>query len=425
VGGISVAFVYTEAPRYDAQAALTGGERFPGGASLRYFSGGAERKLINTFAAAADACVSFDGRRVLFSGKQKGGDPWQIWEAALDGGPPRRITASGSDAIRPFYLPADKIVYAQRSPDGFQIEVLPVEGGAPNRLTYAPGNHIPTDVLRDGRILFEAPHPAAGLKGRDIYTVYPDGSGVETYRCDHGRDRYAGRQTSAGDVVFASGGKLARFISARAVELAMPALAGEFEGPVAEIGPDEFLAPYRADRRQPFALFRWRPGSAPVRLTGPLKSHALEPVVVAPRPAPKWFPSSLGDREGANLLCLNAYTSRLRIPAGAASRVRVWAIDDQGGAVALGEAPVEDDGSFYVQAPSERPIRFQLLDAAGRVVAEEKGWFWARRGEQRVCVGCHAGPERAPENAVPKTLLRSTRPAKMLLPVHTSFGGRK
>jgi hypothetical protein len=36
-----------------------------------------------------------------------------------------------------------------------------------------------------------------------------------------------------------------------------------------------------------------------------------------------------------------------------------------------------------------------------------------RRGEQRVCVGCHAGPETAPENAVPVILLKSTTPADM------------
>ena len=36
-----------------------------------------------------------------------------------------------------------------------------------------------------------------------------------------------------------------------------------------------------------------------------------------------------------------------------------------------------------------------------------------RRGEQRVCVGCHAGPETAPENAVPTILLKSTTPADL------------
>jgi hypothetical protein len=54
-----------------------------------------------------------------------------------------------------------------------------------------------------------------------------------------------------------------------------------------------------------------------------------------------------------------------------------------------------------------------LLDAAGNSVKRETGYFWMRRGEQRVCVGCHAGPETAPENAVPQILLKSTTPADL------------
>jgi len=152
-------------------------------------------------------------------------------------------------------------------------------------------------------------------------------------------------------------------------------------------------------------------------------ANAVQPVVIRRHDPPKRHPSALGDREGANLLCLNAYTSRERVPAGSVASVRVWALDDAGQAVALGQAPVESDGSFFVQTPADRGIRFELLDRGGKTVAAEKGWFWARRGEQRVCVGCHAGPERAPENAVPATLLRSTDPARMTLPVFTAKGG--
>ena len=36
------------------------------------------------FAASADANVSFDGETVLFAGKRSAGDPWQIWELALN-----------------------------------------------------------------------------------------------------------------------------------------------------------------------------------------------------------------------------------------------------------------------------------------------------------------------------------------------------
>jgi hypothetical protein len=56
----------------------------------------------------------------------------------------------------------------------------------------------------------------------------------------------------------------------------------------------------------------------------------------------------------------------------------------------------------------------ELLDASGRSVRAEQDWFWMRPSEQRICVGCHAGPERAPENKLPEVLLHSTVPVKML-----------
>ena len=83
------------------------------------------------------------------------------------------------------------------------------------------------------------------------------------------------------------------------------------------------------------------------------------------------------------------------------------------------------DGSFFVQVPSERPVRFELLDRDGGVVTGEKGWYWLRRGEQGVCVGCHASPKRAPENATPQVLLRAIEPVKMIFPLQSSSGGSK
>jgi len=90
----------------------------------------------------------------------------------------------------------------------------------------------------------------------------------------------------------------------------------------------------------------------------------------------------------------------------------------------LGTATVESDGSFYLRTPADQPLKIELLDRSGKTLKKEAGWFWLRRGEQRVCVGCHAGPETAPENAVPAVLLRSTVPADMTRSADaTSKGG--
>jgi hypothetical protein len=80
---VPVPYVYTETSRYDAAATLTAGERFPAGAALQLVAAGRKRALAPTFAASADAAVSFDGQHILFSAKPKPAVPWQICEIPL------------------------------------------------------------------------------------------------------------------------------------------------------------------------------------------------------------------------------------------------------------------------------------------------------------------------------------------------------
>ena len=409
----SGALLYTEAPQYDSGATLRGGERFPAGAVVKVLSGGASRVLAPSLEVSADAALSPDARTVLIAGKKKAGQPWQIWEIPLAGGTPRQLTSGAEDCIRPLYAAEGKFVYARRTARGFQIEIAPLAGGGALRLTYLPGDFLPNAILRDGRVLFEGAFPAAPAVARELYTVYADGSGEEARRCDHGPDRHSAAELASGDTVFQTGTGLARFTSARAGQLELALPKGQYVGPVAETDGGEWLAAYRAAGTDAYWICRFPPRAAaqPVKVAGP---NAWQPVPVRVRPAPPYHPSSLGDREGANLLCLSSYVSKSeQIPKGSVAQVRVWSQNERGGAVALGKAPVENDGSFYVQAPSEMPLRFELLDGAGKTVAAEKGWFWARKGEQRVCVGCHAGPERAPENLTPQVLLRTQKPVPM------------
>jgi hydrazine synthase alpha subunit-like protein len=410
------AHVYTATPRFDPDAWACGQERFPRGAAIRVVAAAGTRDLAPGFFASADPEVSFDGQRVLFAGKQRREDPWQIWEApaALPSAPgePRRIAAWPEDSIRPLYLPDGKIVYARKTAQGFQLEVLPLAGGPPLRITYAPGNYLTCDVLHDGRVLYESPHPSAESAAHDLYTVYPDGSGVEAYRCDHGVSRHAARQLASRDIVFTTNKGFARFTSALATQVdAVPVRAGEFAGPLAELSPDEWLVSFRPNARTPYALYSLNPANGALAKTpdGP----GVEPMMLAAREVPLRFPSGLHDWAGANLLCLNAYTSKTNIAEGAIGSVRLYSQRAEGQPALLGETAVESDGSFFLHVPSEQPLRMELRDRSGRVIEGEHGWFWMRRGEQRICVGCHAGPERAPENAVPKVLLRKDVPVRM------------
>src|SRR6266496_472253 len=409
----SPAVLYTVAREYDPAAWMHGGERFPQGAFIHIAGEEKGRPWVRGFAASADANVSFDGARVLFAGKQKVSGTWQIWEASADGSGPRRVTFCYGDCVSPFYVPDERIAYAHKINGHFVLEIVPIAGGKPLQLTYGPNNSLPSDILLDGRVLFETALPGKSA-GAEIYTVYTDGSGVESYRCDHARSRYAARQVASGDIVFTIGPGLARFTSALAHEVSIAAPAGEYAGDLAETPDGEWLLAWRADPQSGFALKRWKPGTASLEPIAALEgASAVQPVLVAGRPTPKINPTGLHDWANANLLCLNSYTSKYKFADGSVRKLRMYTRGPSGQAKLLGSASVENDGSFFVQVPGERPLQIELLDASGKTLKREAGWFWMRRGEQRACVGCHAGPETSPENAVPMALLRSTTPVDM------------
>jgi hydrazine synthase alpha subunit-like protein len=215
-------------------------------------------------------------------------------------------------------------------------------------------------------------------------------------------------------VIFASAPGLARFTSARAHGVRMAAPDGEYAGDVAETASGDWLLAWRPDAGAKFRLMRWTQGSSELQsVLTEVDKNISQPVVLVLHAAPNRHPSGLHDWESANLLCLNAYTSKYEFAPGSIHMVRVYTREASGKTKSLGTAAVERDGSFFVQVPGELPLQIELLDAAGRTLKREAGFFWMRRGEQRGCVGCHAGPEAAPENAVPMTLVKSTTPADM------------
>jgi hypothetical protein len=407
------AILYTIAKQYEPLAWMTGHDRFPQGATLFIQDEHGRRPLVREFAASADPSISFDGARVLFAGKQRANDHWQIWEVSLADNRLRQMSRCPAGCVRPLYLPEERVAYAQYKNRNLVIRVGSLPRGTSTPVTYGPGNFLPTDILRDGRILFEAAQPLGAGATAEIYTVYTDGSGVESYRCDHGSLRHSGRQVSSGDIVFAHGRGMARFTSALAheVELSMP--AGEYAGDVAETPNGDWLLASRKNPASPFSISRWEPGSHRLVPVLEREDNVIQPTLLAARPVPNRHPSALHDWSYANLLCLNAYTSKYGFRKGTIAAVRLYARQASGSAKVLGEALVESDGSFYLRIPGDQPLKIELLDASGNSLKKEAGWFWLRRGEQRICVGCHAGPETAPENAVPAVLLRSTVPADM------------
>ena len=273
-------------------------------------------------------------------------------------------------------------------------------------------------MLQDGRILFESGFPLGAGSSAELYLVYSDGSGVESYRCDHGLEgsvgRWGGHQLSSGDVVFTEGASLARFTSSLAHEAPIAVPHAQYAGAVAETPSGEWLVSSRADGKSQYALKLWNPHTSVLQtLTADGSADLVDPVLIASHPRPKRHPSGLHDWQYVNLLALDSRLSRTGNLTTIPSSVRLETLDDAGHAVVTGKTRVEADGSFFVKTPADKPIRFALLDKNGAVLRQEHGWFWIRRGEQRICVGCHVGPEHSSENRVPDVLLRSNTPTDL------------
>ncbi len=399
-------YLYTAAPRYDPAAEFDGSDRFPEGAAIVLVTQTGKQRVAPAFYASADAAVSFDATRILFAGKTTAAAPWQIWEVPTSPAAPRLVVNCKTNCTHPLYLPDGRIAFTRASAHGSDVEVAAPNGESPQPLTFAPGRHVTADVLRDGRILFQS--------DGELYTVYPDGTGVESLRCDHGPLRTDARQISSGDVIFRTGGRLARFTSALATQADVAQPEGLSAGPIAEVAPGQWIVSMRKSGG-PLGMYLWtRDGARLTPLETPAGTNALQPVMVRRRQPPKQFPSALVEtRTNGNLLCLDARDSRIPIAEPIAA-VQVETRNSAGDAVVLGHQNVAGDGSFYVQVPADRPLRIALLNSEGRTVKTERGWFWMRPSEQRICVGCHTGPERSPENRVPEILLRSIVPEKLL-----------
>jgi len=428
--------IITSAPKYLPQAAITGGERFPLGAQLLIAKNGHAEPLLKDFAASADANLSFDGARILFSGKKLSTDPWQIWEMTLSTGATRKLIATADDSVRPFHLPGGRILFAHHTAHGFELQVAGVDA-APHdaaiadnvaekidTISYLPTSAFPDDVLADGRVLFETSFPMGTGTTPELMLVYTDGSGVESYRCDHGQPRYAGHQLASGDVLFTHGDSLARFRSAIATEEAVKAPRADYAGSIAETAKGDLLLSARSAASAHFALKLWHPGAQALQtLLTRADADLVEPILVAERIRPNQHPSALHPWDYANILVLDSRISREGDLAQLPASVRLESLDEKGNVQQNGTAPVESDGSFFIKVPGNRPIRMSQLDDKGNVLRSEKGWRWIRSGEQRICVGCHTGPERSSENHVPAVLLRSTTPAD-LTASHPAQGGK-
>jgi Hydrazine synthase alpha subunit middle domain len=317
------------------------------------------------------------------------------------------------------------------------IYVSEENGSDARPITFGPGDFQVETVLRSGRILVSAKSTlmagGQGSESRMFYTLRTDGSGLSPFRWNSSPNvvRAGADELDDGAVLFvkrqgSAGGELA-WIRPGALHNAVITPPGPAYWSAHALDGNRLVVA-KADASSAGAagkfglyVFNLATGSIEKTLYRSTKFSGVEAVALEQRPVPLYYRSILHpDRDYGRVVCLNSYSSadsphgRLT---GHIARVRVIALQpDHHTERTLGEAPVESDGSFYIKVPADHAIRFELLSKKGEVIQEQKGWIWARTGEDVPCLGCHESKALVPENRWPLALKRMDAPIPVGVP---------
>ena len=387
--------------------------------------------LSEDLAAAGDPVVSCDGRRVFFVGKATASAEWQIYQDDLAAGRRQALTSLPGGAMSPVLLPTGSLLFASPVPKiggpnySQPLSALYVQppGGQPRQLTFSSRSITEPTILSDGRILFvsaEPPESSNSASGPALFTMNNDGTEITAFagQVDDASAIQRPRQLADGRVVFlvSKSGANPPDSVAECVRTARPfqSRAPLFPGVTARVrsvqpaGNGDLLvcAENASGARASLALFRVSPTAT--TLGAPLLAgsdwNCCEAAEIAPHPQPMGRLSTVDlTKQTGKILCLNANFSDDH-SAGTtpvATHVRVLAEASPGNVCALGEVPVQADGSFMAEVPANVPLGFEALDENGRVLRREAPMIWVRPAENRSCIGCHEPYNRAPHNHRP------------------------
>jgi len=414
--------------------------------------------LTKEFASAVDPSVSFDGKRILFAGKRRTEDDWNIYEMSLDNFSVRQITRDLGNCRSPVYQstfytivsaePWYQITFASDA-DGelneqggrrsTSLYSCRMDGSEVHRLTFNPSNDFDPYVMQDGRILFSSWQRSLldlGLHGRvGLFSVNSDGTDLVVFSADEGkRIKEMPCVTPGGLCVFVESdsaswdgaGKLAAVKLRRNLHSHQPiSTSGStlFHSPSPLPDGDLLVSGRPDDITGSHALYRLDPvtGQTTVLYDAP-EYHDIQAHLVAERSVPDGRSSVVNEADpNGQLYVLNASISDTPdLTLDAIRRIRVLeglpekhtGQKPTAGSSAdnaprsgtpfiakrmLGEVPVEKDGSVLVQVPANIPIQLQLVDADGMAL-KTCSWIWVKNHEPRGCIGCHEDGEMTPPN---------------------------
>lgn len=225
--------VFTQLPKQTAaekQGPLADGmlrQPFGDGARIVLWHPGTNpQPLVTGFHSACDPHVSFDGRKILFAGKRKAKDNWDIFEIAVDGTGLRQITKGMGNCRSPIYQgtlftldskePWYQVSFASDLGHGLNeygpflasdLYSCRLDGTELRRLTFNPSSDMDPWMLPDGRMVYAAWQLATlqhGWQGRvALHAINTDGTDNSIFSGDEGlRVKHMPCVTRSGLVAF-------------------------------------------------------------------------------------------------------------------------------------------------------------------------------------------------------------------------------
>ncbi len=175
---------------------------------------------------------------------------------------------------------------------------------------------------------------------------------------------------------------------------------------LASFSPYPLAGQGRVQRREAFGLYLLDTLGGRELIHRDPNISTFSPMPLAPRPCPPVLASALPPNAGpeGTFFVQNVYrTGRGEIPPGSAKFLRVVGINEQptAGAASRGKAaneivkwvigtvPIEPDGSVAFQAPANKTLLFQALDANHMSLFSMRSQVYLQPGEKMSCVGCH------------------------------------
>lgn len=422
---------------------------------------GGKRRLAESFHSVCETDVSFDGTRLLFSGKRTAKENWNIYELRVDGSGLRQITQGLGDCRSPSYQSAfyeisdANVAWRQITFLCSRAGELNESGSAPatalysckldgtgiRRLSFNLSSDYDPHLMWDGRLAYASWQRRTldrGLLGRVVLLeMNLDGTDPAPLCVDSGkRIKHMACGTSGGLVVFVEAdraswdgaGTLSCVSNRRPLHTYRPITApadGLFHSPSPLPDGTILVSRRPADGSGTHGVFRFDPVSKRAEpVFDDLQRHDILARLIAPRQEPDGRSSSSTEADPhGKIYCLNVYTNDFKdktwLPPGTVKTLRLIEgaprrTDDPAGAGPptppplaprriLGETPVHPDGSFNVEVPANMSIELQLVDESG-LALRSCGWVWTRNHFNQGCVGCHEDPELTPENLMASAL---------------------